>query len=296
MSLDRPGSGRVLVVGHRGAEALAPENTWPAFRIGLEAGTDLLEVDVQLSHDGEAIVFHDFTLQAKLGDPRWVRDLDWAELQRLDVGSWFGPQFAGERIPRLADVLSWARERVALWVDLKHGFVGPSDDRLEMAALDLIEEAGMAGRVVISSWDQVALARIAARRPEIPLGVNLRERVLDPVAQVTPSGARWVALYWPQADRQTVVALQEAGLFVALANLFTGDYAEGRRLGVDAVMASDPRTARAALWSTTGSAASLCLDGTGHCLGRRQVCRTRFARGTAQAETVAESMTSQSAK
>jgi glycerophosphoryl diester phosphodiesterase len=286
MSLDRPGSGRVLVVGHRGAEALAPENTWPAFHIGLEAGADLLEVDVQLSRDGEPVVFHDFTLQAKLGDPRWLRDLDWDELRELDVGSWFGPQFAGERIPRLADVLSWAHDRVALWVDLKHGFVAPGDDRLEMAALDLIEQARMDQEVVISSWDQVALARIGARRPEILLGVNLRERVLDPVARVAPSGARWVVLYWPQADRQTVVRLQEAGHFVVLTNLFTGDYAEGRRLGVDAVTASDPRAARAALRSTPGGAASRCLDGTGHRLGS----------GTPQAETAAEGMRFRSAK
>jgi glycerophosphoryl diester phosphodiesterase len=256
VSLELSRSGRVLVVGHRGAEALAPENTWPAFRMGLEAGADLLEVDVQLSGDGEAIVFHDFTLQAKLGDARWVRDLTWDELRGLDVGSWFGPQFAGERIPCLADVLAWARERVALWVDLKHGFADPDDDRLEMTALDLIEGAGMAGRVVISSWDQVALARIAARRPEIPLGVNLRERVADPVAHVAPSGARWVVLYWPQADRQAVARLQQAGLFVVLTDLFTGDYAEGRRLGVDAVTASDPRAARAALRLGTESAAS----------------------------------------
>ena len=102
---DRPEQGWVLIVGHRGAEALAPENTWAALQAGYEAGADLLELDVQVTRDGEAIVFHDFTLQPKLGDPRWVRDLAWGELQGLDVGSWFGPDFRGERIPRLADVL-----------------------------------------------------------------------------------------------------------------------------------------------------------------------------------------------
>ena len=59
ISLRRGEAGRVLVVGHRGAEALAPENTWASLQVGYEAGADLLEVDVQLTRDGEAIVFHE---------------------------------------------------------------------------------------------------------------------------------------------------------------------------------------------------------------------------------------------
>ena len=240
-------SNRILIIGHRGAEALAPENTWAAFRAGYKAGADLLELDVQLSRDGEAILYHDFTL-FKLGDPRWVRDLTWEELRRLDVGRRFGPQFAGERIPRLAEVLAWARHRVALWVDLKHGFQAPDDDRLEMTALALIEEAGMADQVIISSWDQVALVRVHARRPDIPLAVNLRQRVADPVGAVRHTNARWIVVYWPQVDRPTVARLQEAGLATCLVNLFTGDYREAQRLGVDAVSAPDPGAARAALY------------------------------------------------
>jgi len=241
----------ILVIGHRGAEGLAPENTWAALIAGYGAGADILELDIQLTRDGEAIVYHDFSLQPKLGDPRWVRDLKWAELKGLDVGSWFSPEFAGERIPRLAEVLEWARDRVALWVDLKHGFVDLDDDRLEMAALDLIEEAGMVDRVVISSWDQVALARIHARRPEIPLAVNLPQRIQDPVGYVTGAGAQWLATFWPQADRQMVAQLQSAGIVVVLVNIFTGDYAEALRLGVDAVSAKDPGAARTTLEQST---------------------------------------------
>jgi glycerophosphoryl diester phosphodiesterase len=247
IQLKKPEAGRVLVVGHRGAEALAPENTWAAFQAGHQAGADLLELDVQLTRDGRAIVYHDFTLQPKLGDPRWVRDLAWEDLRDLDVGSWFSPAFAGERIPRFVDVLTWARGRVALWVDLKHGFTEPKDDRLEMTALELIEGVGMTDQVVISSWDQVSLGRIRARRPEIPLAVNLRERVPDPVARILPTGARWVTVYWPQADRPAVACLQEVGLIVNLVNLFTDDYAEALRLGVDAITTTDPSAALQAL-------------------------------------------------
>ncbi len=246
-SLDRPESGRILIIGHRGAEALAPENTWPAFKAGYEAGADLLELDVQITRDGQAVVIHDFTLQPRFSDPRWVRDLEWDELRDLDVGSWFGPDFAGTRIPLFSDVLNWARERVALQVDLKHGLVDGDDDRLEMTALDLIEDADMSIQVVVSSWDQVALARIRTRSPEITLAVNLRQRVPDPVSYLASTEARWVTVFWPQVDRQMVTQLQRAGMVVALANLFTRDYGEALRLGVDAVTATDPRAARMAL-------------------------------------------------
>ncbi len=243
-----------LVVGHRGAEAQAPENTWPSFQLAVQAGADLVELDVQLTGDGEAIAFHDFTLWPKLRDPRWVRDLSWGELQDLDVGSWFGPAYAGQHIPRFTEVLEWARGRVPLWVDLKHGFVEAKDHRLERAALELIDRAGMAGNVVIVSWDHVALAWIRDHRPEIPLAVNLPQRLVDPASVVVPLGARWAVLSWPQADRRTVGTLQQAGVRVALANLFTGDYAEALRLGVDAVHSGDPGGARAVLEASVSAA------------------------------------------
>lgn len=245
-----------LVVGHRGAELLAPENTWPSFQIAVEAGADIVELDVQLSADPEAIVFHDFTLQPKLRDPRWVRGLGWEELQVLDVGAWFGSSHAGQRIPLLAEVLDWARGRVPLWVDLKHGFVEDDDHRLERTAVELIDRAGMARDVIIVSWDHVALTWIRDHHPEIPLAVNLPQRLVDPASAVMPVGARWAVLSWPQADQRSVDSLHEAGIQVALANLFTGDYGEALRLGVDAVHCGNPGAARAEIEAITSAKAS----------------------------------------
>jgi glycerophosphoryl diester phosphodiesterase len=239
--------GRVLVIGHRGAEGLAPENTWAALRAGCGAGADLLEIDVQVTRDGQAILFHDFTLYPKLGDPRWVRDLAWEELHGLDVGGWAGPGFAGERIPRLAEVVEWARGRVGLQVDLKHGFQAPGDERLERAAVEIIDRAGMIGEVVISSWDEVALARIHARRPDLALGVNLPSRVADPAARVAATGARWVMVFWPHIDAEAVARLHQAGHHVCLNGLFTEQYEQAVHLGADAVTAGDPGAARAVL-------------------------------------------------
>jgi glycerophosphoryl diester phosphodiesterase len=250
---NEPKEGRILIVGHRGAEGVAPENTWAAIEAGYRAGADALELDVQLTRDGVAVLLHDFTLTRKLGDPRWLRDLDWDEVRALDVGRWFGPAFAGQRVPRLDEVLDWARGRVALQLDLKHGFQEEGDDRLEMAVVDLVEGLDVGQQVAIWSWDRVALARIQARNPDLALGVNLRERLLDPVGSVLPAGARWASVFWPQADGRSVAALQAAGIYVNLCDLFTGEYAEARRLGVDAVTTKDPAAAREALERILGA-------------------------------------------
>jgi glycerophosphoryl diester phosphodiesterase len=235
---------RPYILGHRGAEALAPENTWAAIQAGVEAGADLLELDVQLSADGEVVLFHDFTLAPKRGDPRWVRDVPWAELRALDVGSWFDAAYAGERMPRLADVLDWARDRVFLFLDLKHGF--GNSPGLEDAVLALLD--GDAGeRVVLSSWDQEAMRHVRERRPDLATNINLHGRFVDPLGVIAAAGATWACLWWPDADVEGVARLQAARLTVVLTSVFDGHYAEAAALGVDVLTAADPAAAWAAL-------------------------------------------------
>jgi glycerophosphoryl diester phosphodiesterase len=244
LRLHRTQHERPYILGHRGAEALAPENTWAAIRAGVDAGADLLELDVQLSADGEVVLFHDFTLAPKHGDPRWVRDVPWAALRALDVGSWFDAAYAGERVPRLADVLDWARDRVPLFLDLKHGF--GNSPRLEEAVLALLD-LDAAERVVLSSWDQEAMRRVRERRPDLATSINLHGRFVDPCGVVGAAGVTWACLWWPDTDAEVVARLQAAGLTVVLTGVFDGSYTEAAALGVDVLTAADPAAAWAAL-------------------------------------------------
>ena len=94
-----------LIIGHRGASALAPENTLAAFRRAINDGADGIEFDVRLAKDGVAVVIHDATLERTTGSIRSrVSQLTAAELNAIDVGSWFRPSessrsFAGEKVP-----------------------------------------------------------------------------------------------------------------------------------------------------------------------------------------------------
>src|SRR5918912_617430 len=114
--------GRVWVVGHRGAMGHCPENTLASFERGLDLGADWVELDVHLSRDGALVVIHDETLERTTNGAGLVKDHDLAELRRLDAGAWFGPEFAGQRLPTLDEALAWAvRRGLVLDVELKNG-------------------------------------------------------------------------------------------------------------------------------------------------------------------------------
>ncbi|RMH00965.1 MAG: glycerophosphodiester phosphodiesterase [Chloroflexi bacterium] len=158
-------NGRPLLVGHRGAMEVAPENTFPALEAGLAGGADILEIDVQLTADGQVILFHDTTLTAKTGIEGMIKDYTADFLRTLDVGRYFDESFAGTHMPLLSEVLAWAKGRVALMIELKHGPV--FEPRLDYTTIDLIEQFGMEDEVVLTSFDQFALRRVKERNPQL---------------------------------------------------------------------------------------------------------------------------------
>ena len=101
----RPPSAWAKVIGHRGSSGTAPENTLLAFREASDAGAQAVEFDVVLARDGVPVVFHDETLDRTTDGMGPVWDHDVEELKRLDAGSWFLPQCAGEPIPTLEETL-----------------------------------------------------------------------------------------------------------------------------------------------------------------------------------------------
>src|SRR5512143_199880 len=105
---------RPLILAHRGASRRAPENTMAAFRLAAELGADGVELDVQLSKDGEVVVMHDSRVDRTTDGHGRIRDLPLAELRALDAGGWYAPEFAGERIPTLAEVLHELGPRLVL--------------------------------------------------------------------------------------------------------------------------------------------------------------------------------------
>lgn len=134
----------VKIVAHRGAPVDRPENTMPAFERAVELGADVVEIDIRASADGRLFSLHDSTLDRTTEGSGPAAKLTFEELRELDAGGWFGPKHAGEKIPSLAEVLEWARERTMLLLDLKD----TSPEYNEAVAAE-VEEFGNREAVVI---------------------------------------------------------------------------------------------------------------------------------------------------
>jgi glycerophosphoryl diester phosphodiesterase len=158
----------VLVTAHRGASLRAPENSMSAFREAYEAGTDFVELDVQRTRDGAIVVIHDGDLLRMAGDARKVKDLTLAEIQGLDIGVKRAPQYAGERVPTLAQVIEYARGRFRINVELKYNVPDPA---LAAAVVGLLREMDFLDQVVITSLDHGALRQVERIEPSLDTGL-----------------------------------------------------------------------------------------------------------------------------
>ena len=116
-------AGAQLIIAHRGASADAPENTLAAFRLAWEQGADGIEGDFYLSGDGEIVCIHDTTTKRTTGKKSnlEVAKSTTEELRKLDVGSWKDPEFAGERIPTLREVLAIVPAKKRIFIEVKCG-------------------------------------------------------------------------------------------------------------------------------------------------------------------------------
>ena len=143
--------GGIEIIAHRGFSARAPENTIAAMRLALEQGATSLEFDLHASRDGVPMVIHDATLERTTNGHGRIAHKSAAELREVDAGSWFAPQFIGERLPTFDELLEFVRGKVnRLYIELKPGGFNPA--QIEYLA-ELILHHNMVERVVIMSFD-----------------------------------------------------------------------------------------------------------------------------------------------
>jgi glycerophosphoryl diester phosphodiesterase len=156
------------VVAHRGYAAAFPENTLLAFRSALTAGADALECDVHLSADGVPVVIHDADLDRTTDGAGLVAHRSWRTLAGLDAGGWFGAAFAGEPLPRLADVLELTgRARPVPWLYVEIKPAEAECPGVTTAAIASIRAAGRTDRCALGSSQLDVLATAAAAAPEL---------------------------------------------------------------------------------------------------------------------------------
>ena len=163
-----PGSGgsAVMLFGHRGYSALAPENTLAAFALLVQHGIPGVELDVRLSRDGKVVVIHDENVKRVTGVDALVQDCRASRLKGMDAGSWFGEPFRDEGIPLLDEVFELLGDR--LYYDIELKWAQKRGGGLEEAVVKRIRSHGMTGRCLISSFNPYCIRRMQAIAPEIP--------------------------------------------------------------------------------------------------------------------------------
>lgn len=160
----------VVVTAHRAGAIRAPENTLAALRSAIQDGAQMAEIDVQETADGQVVVFHDSDLRRICGVDRFVRDVPFAELQKLDAGRHLGPEFAGERIPTLEQFIEAARDKIGLNIELKYD--GPAPHLAEKV-VDIVRRGRFADQCVITSMDAAGLRQVREIDPKLKLGYIL---------------------------------------------------------------------------------------------------------------------------
>jgi glycerophosphoryl diester phosphodiesterase len=153
----------IMVVGHRGASGYAPENTMAAFRIAHEQTADMVELDVYMSADGHVVIMHDKEVDRTTDGEGNIESMTLEQIRLLDAGSWMKPEFAGERVPTLDEVLEWARPRILVNIEIKGA-------GCEEKIVELVKKHGMIDKVIVSSFHHEYLAKIKDLEPAIKTG------------------------------------------------------------------------------------------------------------------------------
>ena len=163
-----PMQDRAEVTAHRGASAAAPENTLAAVRQAIADGADWVEIDVQETADGQVVVFHDSDLKKAAGVDLKIWDATLDDLRDIDIGSRFGPEFSGERVPLLSEVLETCKDKVGVNIELK--YYG-HDQQLESRVAELVEAQAMESQIVLMSLEREAVLKMKALRPDWKVGL-----------------------------------------------------------------------------------------------------------------------------
>ncbi|WP_322903693.1 glycerophosphodiester phosphodiesterase [Paenibacillus campi] len=207
----------IINYAHRGASGHCPENTMAAFRRGLELGATGIETDVQMSKDGILVLIHDESVQRTTGQAGEISELHSDEIRRLDAGSWYGNEFASERIPTLDELLDWAMSNeLILNLELKNN-IKPYTG-MEEKLIQAVRARGLEQRILISSFNHYALLTCKRLAPDIRTGILYVENLVDPWNYARNIGAEALHPYHLTMEPFIVQHANAAGI---VSNPFT---------------------------------------------------------------------------
>jgi glycerophosphoryl diester phosphodiesterase len=225
---------------HRGFIGKYPENTMLAFQKAWEVQADGIELDVQLTKDGEVVVIHDERVDRTTGGKGNVRDFTLAELRKLDASYIYAGQVGFNPIPTLDEYLRWVKDTTLVTnIELKTG-VFPYEG-IEAKVWELIKKYGLEDRIIISSFNHHSVLRMRELAPQLKYGLLEESWLVAPGAYTAAVGVPCYHPYHGSLTDATVAELKSHGIEI---NTWTVNDEESvkrfRDLGVDIVIGNFP--------------------------------------------------------
>lgn len=236
-----------LIIAHRGASAHAPENTLAAFRAAVDMGADGVEFDVQLASDGVPVVIHDTDLRRTADIDERVADLTSRQLGKIDVGSWFAPQFNDETVPTLKETLQLLRDfKGPIYIELKCEL-----DNFKPLVATMCEQIcslPLLPQIIVKSFRLAALPEVRHLLPDVqtaalfePSIMTILRRREYIIAMAHEFGATHISLHHVLATPKLCALASQANLPVAV---WTVDHAKWlkryQNRDIKAVITNDP--------------------------------------------------------
>lgn len=236
---------RVLIIGHRGASAYAPENTIAAFKLAVAQKADLVEDDFHVTKDGKLIAIHDGTLDRTTNAcDKWdgkrilVKSKTLAELRRLDAGSWKDAKFAGERLPTNNEAALEILKGSVPLLERKSG--SPEQTVAEL------KDIGVLDKVVVQAFDWGYLRTLHLLEPKVVLGALGHGEITPAKIKVMKrAGASVVGWDHGHLTAESIKAIQQAGMRVWAYTVDDPDEMQRLvRAGINGIISNKPDLAR----------------------------------------------------
>ena len=226
----------MLVIGHRGAPALAPENTLPSFVRAIELGVDYIEFDVRASKDGRLVIMHDETVNRTTSAGGLVSSYSLTLLRKLDAGRWFGEEFRNVRIPTVEEVLRLAKGKTAVAIHIKQ-------EGIEDEVLNMVREFKMIHDCMILA--PLTLSRkIKLSEPRIPIQADLPEiNPRDAIDMLAENLVDIASIHIKKLSKRLVRLCHRSGLLVNVWDVDKPEQVkECEESDVDFITTNDPKT------------------------------------------------------
>lgn len=227
------------VIAHRGGRKWGPENTLAVFRKCVDAEFYGIELDVHRAKTGELVVLHFDDLTKTTSGKGLVKDKTLRQLKRLSAGAWFSPEFAGEKVPTLKEVLDVINGQLMVNVEVKNApdaYPGIEDDLIKV-----LDAYGHSSKIIVSSFDHAFLKRFKEKTDAYKTGLLINGLLLDLPAYAAEVGTTAWHPQFVNLRADQVKLAQRAGIEVNVWTLNeVSEWNSAVQMGVDGIVTDDP--------------------------------------------------------